>query len=67
MVCAFVSYLRNLWKYPSGPVVRTRHFHCQGPGPIPGAGTKMLQASHHGQKEKEKRKKEIFVYLGSQF
>ena len=28
---------------PGGPVVRTQHFHCQGPGSIPGQGTKISQ------------------------
>ena len=29
---------------PGGPVVRILHFHCCGPGSIPGRGTKILQA-----------------------
>ena len=29
---------------PSGPVARTRRFHCQSLGSIPGRGTKILQA-----------------------
>ena len=24
------------WEFPGGPMVRTRHFHCHGPGSIPG-------------------------------
>ena len=29
----------------AGPVVRTWHFHCQGPGSIPGQGTKIPQTT----------------------
>ena len=39
---------RRLQEFPGCPVVRMRrfaHFHCQGPGLIPGRGTKILQAS----------------------
>ena len=28
-------------EFPGGPVVRTRRFHCRGPGSIPGQGTKI--------------------------
>ena len=28
---------------PSGPVVRTQNFHCQGPGSVPGWGTERSQ------------------------
>ena len=37
-------------EFPGGPVVRTPHFHCRGPGSIPGQGTKILQATRHSQK-----------------
>ena len=33
-----------LGEFPGGPVVRTWHFHCWGPGSIPGWGTKIQQA-----------------------
>ena len=36
--------MKQLWEFPGGPVVRTRRFHCRGPGSIPGWGTKILQA-----------------------
>ena len=39
---------------PWHPVVRTQHFHWQGPGSIPGQGTKILQAAQQGQNEQEK-------------
>ena len=39
------------WGFPGGPVVRTQHFHCQGPGSIPGWGTKIRQAMQCGQKK----------------
>ena len=35
-----------------------RAFTPEGPGLIPGRGTKIPQATQHGQKEKKKRKKE---------
>ena len=34
-------------EFPGGPVVRTRAFHCQGPGSIPGRGNKLSQATWH--------------------
>lgn len=33
-------------------VVTAQHFHCQGPGMIPGRGTKVLQHSHIHTQEK---------------
>ena len=42
------------WEFPGSPVVKTRCFHCQGPGSIAGRGTKIPQATQHGQKEKKK-------------
>ena len=41
-------------EFPGGPVVRIWHFHCWGPGSIPGQGTKISQATRHGQKNKIK-------------
>ena len=38
------------WDFSGSPVVRTLGFHCQGPRPVPGQGTKILQALRHGQK-----------------
>ena len=43
-------------EFPGSPVVRTLHFHCEGPGSIPGRGTKILQ-SHMAQPKKKKRVK----------
>ena len=37
-------------EFPDGPVVRTWHFHYQGPGSIPGRGTKILQATQPNKK-----------------
>ena len=34
-------------------MVRTWHYHCWGPGSIPGQGTKVLQASQHSKKKNE--------------
>ena len=45
-------------EFPGDPVIRTLHFHCQGPRFIPGQGTKILQATLHGQKKKKKRETE---------
>ena len=36
-----LSRYTHLWEFPSGLVVRTRHFHSCGPGSIPGWGTKI--------------------------
>ena len=47
---------KNLREFPGGPVLRTPHFHCQGPGSIPGQGTKIPQAAQHDQKRKKKKK-----------
>ena len=41
------NYIRKLtvWEFPGSPVVKTQHFHCRGPGSIPGLGTKIPQAA----------------------
>ena len=39
---------------PWHPLLRTQHFYWQGPGSIPGQGTKILQAAQQGQNEQEK-------------
>ena len=56
----FVTVLlkRSLcWEFPGSLVVRTRCFHCRGPGSIPGRGIKIPQATWCGQKKKKKKKK----------
>ena len=40
---------------PGGLVVKTQHFHCWGPGSIPGRGTKVPEALLHGQKKRRKK------------
>ena len=40
-------------EFPGGPVVRTRCFHCQGPGLVPGRGTKIPRAVRRSQKKKK--------------
>ena len=40
------------WEFPGSPVVRTRHFHCKGPGSIPDWETKIPQAAQCGKKKK---------------
>ena len=42
------------WEFPGGPVVRTRCFHCPGPGSIPGQETEIPQATWRGQKKNRK-------------
>ena len=44
-------------KNPGGPVVRTQPFHCGGLGSIHGQGTKIPWAVWHGQRQKQKLKK----------
>ena len=51
------------WEFPSGPVVRTRCFHCGGPGSILGRGTKIPQDVWHSQKKKKKELLLIFLVL----
>ena len=38
-------------EFPGGTAVRTEHFQCQGPGSIPGQGTKTPRAAKHSQKQ----------------
>ena len=53
-------------EFPGSPVVRTRCFHCQGPGSIPGQGTKILQAAavwpDKINKEEKKKKFEDYTH-----
>ena len=39
-----MSILKEPWEFPGGLVVRIQHFHCYGPGSIPGQGTEIPQA-----------------------
>ena len=39
---------------PGGPLVRASAFTAEGPGSIPGPGTKTPEARQYGQKKKEK-------------
>ena len=45
-----IKKLTRAWEIPGGLVVRIPHFHCHGPGSVPGQGTEM-----RGQKKKEKK------------
>ena len=50
------------WEFPGGPVVRTRLFHCWGPGSIPGQGTKMPppgKPSHMAKKKKKPKQNDL--------
>ena len=49
------SIKSHLREFPGSSVVRTQRFHCWGPGPIPGQGTKILQTLQHSQKKKKKK------------
>ena len=49
---------QNKGDFPGGPVVRTWCFHCQGPGLIPGQGTKIPLASKVKKKKSERIKTE---------
>ena len=53
----------KLGGFPGSPVVRTRRFHCHGPGSIPGQGTKITQAAQHSQRKKEEKKQTKTVKL----
>ena len=55
-------------EFPGGPVVRTRRFHCQGSGSIPGQGTKIPQAARPKKKKKklEARRKAADIFLCSE-
>ena len=44
-------------EFPSGPGVKTWPFHYEGPGSIPGQGTKILQVLRCGQKNLQNQKK----------
>ena len=55
--CAGVI-IRFFREFPGGPVVRTRCFHCHGPGSIPGWGTKILQATQPKKKERKEGREE---------
>ena len=38
-------------EFPGHPAVVSPCFHCHGPGSGPGQGTKIAQATQHGQKK----------------
>ena len=40
-------------------MVRIQHFHCQGPGSIPGGEMKILQDLEHSTLPPQKKKKKI--------
>ena len=46
----------QVWDFPGSSVVKNAHFNAGGMGSIPGQGTKILQVTWHGQKEKKKKK-----------
>ena len=52
-----ILHSNELWEFSSGPVVRTRHFHCSCPGSVPGLGTESLQVMQRGQTKQNKIKK----------
>ena len=70
--CAWPCTLKKLYKlkkreFPGGPVVRTPYFQYWGPGLIPGQGTRILQATQHGQRKKKViGKKNIYIIIVSE-
>ena len=42
-------------EFPGSPVVRTQHFHCHGPGSIPGQETQISCTEHYQVKKKKQR------------
>ena len=48
-----MSIKRYIGDFPSGPVVKTPHFHCRGTGSILGWGTKIPQAVRPERKKKK--------------
>ena len=53
-------------KFAGSSVVKTGHFHCPGPGSIPGQGTKIPKAMWHWTKKKKKRRSlENIIYWAS--
>ena len=46
---------RALGEFPGSPMVRTRRFHCRGPGSIPGQGTEILQAARRSKKKRKEK------------
>ena len=49
-------------EFPGDPVVKIPHFHWKGLGSTPGQGTKILQASGHGQKDQNNFPLEIATH-----
>ena len=56
----FYSFKKQNKEFPGGPVVRTLQFYCpEGPGSIPGRGTKIPQASAWPKQNKTKQNKNM--------
>ena len=56
------GYMRTtLWEFLGGPVVRTWHFHCQGPSSIPGQGTKDNNSLHGAGHVTVLEKRTVFI------
>ena len=52
-VCVCVCVCVCAGTSPSGPVVKTLHFHCRGTGSIPGQGTKIPHIPYGMAKKKK--------------
>ena len=52
----------QVWDFPGSSVVKNAHFNAWGMGSIPGQGTKILQVTWHGQKEKKKKIKNQAIH-----
>ena len=55
---------RHGGEFPGGPVARTLHVHCWGPGSVPGWGTKIPQATQQSQIRKKKWKQLVGPRMG---
>ena len=60
LTCEIYSMMQRI---PCGPVVRNQCFHCQGLGLIPSWGTRILQASWCGPKNKINKTWRKWTYL----
>ena len=50
-----ISRNNHLLEFPGGLAVRIQHFHCYGPGSIPGQGTEIPQDAKHCQRKKKEK------------
>jgi len=51
-------------EFPGSAEVKYQHFHCRGPGSIPGQETKIPQDVQGGEKKKKKKLGSVRVHYG---